>query len=121
MRLAMSYLWIGKSTGRMEATARGRNGRYQLPASPSNDNAAVTLGVAERRPTMYIASTDIRTAHDVARPKPIPNIFPITRKKGVEGHAAFDNVEIKFDLTSLPPPAERRSAPLWLKNASGGG
>ena len=70
----------------MEAVARGRNSRYQKPIFPSDDDATVAkaLGVAGRQatncwhgsdksPSMCIASMDINTAFDVARPTHIAN------------------------------------------------
>ena len=61
---------------------------------------------------MYIANMDIKTAFDVARPKHIVKIMGdqdahgwiysgslLREMEGLEGHAAFENVESKFNLT----------------------
>ena len=77
----------------MDADARGRNQWYRLRTLPSNDDAAVaSVGVAggregytigrgsEKRPTRYIASMDVKTAFDVARPRhlaPPPTRSPL--------------------------------------------
>ena len=55
-----------KRTGRMDATARGRNGRYQVPTFPIDDGAAAaeTLGMVGRQRNLLARRRErIHAAH----------------------------------------------------------
>ena len=66
---------------------------------------------SEKKPTVYLASMDIKTAFDVARPKHVARIMggqdvhgwmtaALCREMaGLEGQATFENVENTFSLT----------------------
>ena len=106
-----------KRTGRLEAAACGWYWRSKLSASSSICDAipAETLGVAggqkeermarqlEKRPTMCLASMDLKTekAFDVARPKHTHGwittafLHEITL---LHGHATFEHGESKFQF-----------------------
>ena len=80
------------------------------------------------RPTMYLASTDIKTAFDVARPKHRATIMDdhdahgwitpalLCEMAGMEGPATFESVESTFVFCEMHPPRKRRSPPALVEN-----
>ena len=84
---------------------------------------------SEKRPTMHIASMDIKTASDMARPKRTARIMGaqdvhgwitaalIREMTGLDGHATFENVESKFQLTRCIRQESVEAPTLWLKLA----
>ena len=78
---------------------------------------------------MYIASADIKTAFDVARPKQMAKILGgqeahgwitaalLREMNGLAGHAAFDNVS-KFNFTRSIRQGSAGAATFWLKLAN---
>ena len=83
----------------------------------------------EKRPTMYVASMDIKTAFDVARPKHTAKIMVdqdvhgriiaalLREMAGLEGQAIFENVESKFHFTRRIRQGNDEASQLWLKMA----
>ena len=88
---------------------------------------------SEERPTVDLASTDIKTAFDVARPKYTANIMGdqdvhgwiaaafLRQMAGLEGQAIFQHVDNTFDNTFPSTRCIRQrgvdAARLWLKMA----
>ena len=87
------------------------------------------LAWQRERPTMYIASMDIKTAFDVRRAEHIANILggqeahgwiaaaPLRGMKGLKGHADFENVESKFHFARCIRQGGVNAPTLWLKLA----
>ena len=83
----------------------------------------------QETPTMYIASMDSKTAFDAARPQHIAKIMgdqdvhglitaAFSREmRGLEGHAAFEHVEIRFKCTRCIRQVSVEAPTLWLKLA----
>ena len=83
---------------------------------------------SDKRP-MYIASMDIKTAFDVARPKHIANIRRdhdthgwitaslLREMGGLEGHATMEHVESKFKFRRWIRQRSVGAPTLWLKMA----
>ena len=82
---------------------------------------------SENGPAMYIANMDIKTALDVARPKHIVKIMGdqdahgwiysgslLREMEGLEGHAALENFESKFNLTRSIRARAVSKPPNWL-------
>ena len=76
---------------------------------------------------MYIASIDIKTAFDVARPRHLAEIIGnqddhgwitaalLQEMKRHEGHAAFESVESRFHLTRCIRQGSVEAPTLWLR------
>ena len=81
------------------------------------------------RPTIYLASMDIKTAFDVARPKHIAQIMEghdvrgwiiaalFREMAGLEGQATFECVDSKFSFARRIRQWSVEAPRLWLKMA----
>ena len=80
---------------------------------------------SENMPTMYIASMDIRTAFDVARPKSkksgrseppwwITAVFLFRGMRGLKGQATFESVDSTFNYTWCIRQGSVEAPTLWL-------
>ena len=72
---------------------------------------------------MYIASMDRTAAFDVARPKLVAEILggqeaptPLLEMDGLDGHAAFDDVDSKFNVTRWIRQGSVESSTVWRLN-----
>ena len=84
----------------------------------------------EARPTMYLASLNIRTAFDEAKPKHVARIFDdhnthgwliaavLREMSGLSGTASCESVESRFRFNKCPRQGSVEAPRLWKKMAS---
>ena len=84
---------------------------------------------SEKRPTMYVASMDICTAFDVARPKHIAKMMGdqdvhgwittalLREKTGMDGQTTFEIVEGKFQFTRSIRQERLEATQFWQANS----
>ena len=76
------------------------------------------------RPTMYMASLDIRTAFDEAKPKHVARILDdhiaalLREMSGLSGTASFESVESRFSFKKCLRQRSVEALRLWQKMAS---
>ena len=127
----------------MEASTCWWSGRNKLPALTSDDyefaakhwewqedRNPVMKHATVVRPKMYLASSDIKTAFDEARPKHVANILNrhnahgwliaaiLREMSGLEGKAMFERVESCISFNRCLRQGSMEALRLWQKMAT---